>query len=59
MATNVLPHVRFVTVLNTVMFTVPQLSVAVGVPKSSAAPAHSFVAFAGHSVNVGGVLSNV
>src|SRR6185369_2201810 len=58
-ATNVFPHVGLVTVFRMLIVTVPQLSLAVGVPKSSGRPAHSFVAFAGHKVNVGAVVSIV
>src|SRR5258706_16483754 len=58
-ATNVLPHVMFVFVLRIIMVTVPQLSLALGVPKSNGRPAHSFVALAGQRVKLGGVVSMV
>src|SRR2546425_509002 len=57
-ATKVLPQVRLVNVLRTVILFVPQVSLAVGVPKSSAVP-HSLVWLAGQKVKVGLVVSTV
>src|ERR671934_1120397 len=42
-----------------VISTVPQLSVAVGVPNVNGSPAHSLVAFAGQNVKLGAVVSIV
>src|SRR6266550_3134293 len=57
-ATKVLPQVRLVTVLRILIVFVPQVSLAVGVPKSSATP-HSLVWLAGQKVKVGLVVSTV
>src|SRR6266853_5142811 len=57
-ATKVAPQVRLVTVLLVVIVTVPQVSLAKGVPKISAAP-HSLVWLAGQEVKVGLVVSTV
>src|SRR5258708_30026348 len=57
-ATKVLPQVRLVKVLRTLIVFVRQVSLAVGVPKSSVAP-HSLVWLAGQKVKVGLVVSTV
>ena len=59
MATKVLPQVALVTVLTMAIVAVPQVSLAVGVPKVSATPAHSLVWLAGQRVKVGAVVSRV
>src|SRR5438034_8641873 len=57
-ATKVLPQVRLVTVLRTLIAIVPHVLPAADVPTSSAAP-HSLVWLAGQKVKVGLVVSTV
>src|SRR5215831_2604052 len=55
-ATNVLPHVKLVTVLRTEMATVPQVSVALGVSKLKVPTPHSLVLFGEQAID-GAVVS--